>query len=219
MSWLAALTVMPSAWGAPGGETPAHPMTDEVDLHSLLSRPAAKLRMAQVLQGQFRHSRHLREIPQPLVALGEFTFVRDLGVYWHTRQPFDSVIVLTNAGLAQSDDGGPVQRISADEQPAVRLITSIFMALFTLDTRTLGRHFHISGAVNDRNRWFIGLKPRADGIAGAFSQATVAGADEVEQIVLTDAQGDRTVIDLTGIRYSSDVPGAEVRALFAPPRP
>ena len=38
-------------------------------------------------------------------------------------------------------------------------------------------------------------------------------------VVLTDARGDRTVIDLTGITYSSDPPGADVRALFALPRP
>jgi hypothetical protein len=93
------------------------------------------LRNAQVLTGMFQLSRHLSEIPKPLVAFGEFTFVRDLGGYWHTRQPFDSVVVLTSAGLAQSDEGGVVQRISADEQPGVRLITSI-LALFTLDTES-----------------------------------------------------------------------------------
>ncbi|HEU4780703.1 MAG TPA: outer membrane lipoprotein carrier protein LolA [Steroidobacteraceae bacterium] len=218
LPWLATLIVMPCA-PAPGSDPFAHPVTDEAQLRALLSRPAEKLRKAQVLEGQFRHSRHLREIPKPLVALGEFTFVRDLGVYWHTRQPFDSVVVLTGAGLAQSDDGGPVQRISADEQPAVRLITNIFMALFTLDTQSLSRDFDLFGGVVEGNRWIIGLKPRAKAIAGVFSQATVAGAGEVEQVVLTDAQGDRTLIDLTGIRYSSDLPGADVRALFALPRP
>ena len=147
--------------------------------------------------------------------------MRDLGVYWHTRQPFDSVVVLTGAGLAQSDEGGAVQRISADEQPAVRLITNIFMALFTLDTQSLARDFDLFGGVEDekKNRWIIGLKPRAKAIAGVFKEATVAGSDDVEQVVLTDAHGDRTVIDLTGITYSSDPPGADVRALFALPRP
>lgn len=198
----------------------AHPVTDESELRSRLSRPASKLRNAQVLTGQFRHSRHLREIPKPLIALGEFTVVRDLGVVWHTRQPFDSVVVLTGEGLAQSDDGGPVQWVAADGQPAVGLLRNIFLALFTLDTQTLVRDFHLSGVEDKQeNRWIIGLRPRAKAIAGVFSEATVAGADEVEQIVLTDARGDRTVIDLTGIRYSSDPPGADVRALFALPRP
>ena len=139
---------------------------------------------------------------------------------WHTRQPFDSVVVLTDAGLAQSDDGRPPQRISADGQPAVRLLKNIFMALFSLDTHRLAREFELFGVEDKKeNRWIIGLRPRARAIAGVFNEATVAGADDVEQIVLTDAHGDRTVIDLTGITYSSDPPGADVRALFALPRP
>jgi hypothetical protein len=213
--WLCTLLVM-YAPGAQAADPFAHPVTGEAELRSMLSRPASKLRSAQVLAGQFRHSRELREIRKPLIALGEFTFARDLGVFWHTRQPFDSVVVLTGAGLAQSDDGGPVQRISAEAQPAVRLLKNIFMALFTLDTQSLARDFHLFGVEDQKeNRWIIGLRPRAKTIAGVFREATVAGADEVEQIVLTDANGDRTVIDLTGITYSIDPPGADVRALFA----
>ena len=215
-----ALLVLTCASGALAADPFAHPVTGEAELRSMLSRPASKLRNTQVLKGQFRHSRQLREIPKPLIALGEFTFAGDLGVFWHTRQPFDSVVVLTGAGLAQSDDGGPVQRISADAQPAVRLLKNIFMALFTLDTKSLARDFDLFG-VEDRqeNRWIIGLKPRAKAIAGVFREATVAGAGDVEQIVLTDAHGDRTVIDLTDITYSNDPPGADVRALFALPPP
>jgi len=102
----------------------------------------------------------------------------------------------------------------------VLLLKNIFMALFTLDTQTLARDFDLFGVEDKQEkRWIIGLKPRAKTIAGVFSAATVAGADDVEQIVLTDARGDRTVIDLTGISYSSDAPGADVRAQFALPRP
>jgi hypothetical protein len=221
MLCLSVLFAMPAASGAPAADPFAHPLTSEASLRSLLSRPAGKLHDAQVLTGKFQHTRHLSERPRPLVALGEFTFGRELGVYWHTQQPFDSVVVLTGAGLAQSDEGGAVQRISADAQPGVRLITNIFMALFTLDTRSLARDFDLFGVVEDEeaNRWIIGLRPRAKAIAGVFKEATVAGADDVERVVLIDARGDRTVIDLTATTYSSDQPGAEVRALFALPRP
>ena len=222
-SWLHCAWValaLPCAYGAPAADPFAHSKIDEAQLRALLSRPAARLRDARVLTGKFTHSRQLREIPRPLVGLGEFTFVRQLGVYWHTRDPFDSVVVLTAAGIAQSDDGGPVQRISADEQPAVRLITRIFMALLTLDTQSLARDFDLFGVEGEeKGRWIIGLKPRAKAIAGVFKEAIVTGSDDVQQVVLTDARGDRTVIDLTGITYSSDPPGADLRALFALPRP
>jgi outer membrane lipoprotein carrier protein LolA len=207
-----------TSFGAPPTDPFAHPVTDEAQLRSALSRPAAKLLKAQVLKGEFTHSRYLREIPRPLVATGEFTFVRDLGVYWHTRQPFDSIVVLTGEGLVQVDEGGPAQRIAASGQPAVRLISKIFMALFTLDVASLRHDFDLY--VGEREgRWTLGLKPRTKAIEAVFSQATVSGAEHVEQVVLTDAQGDRTVIDLANITYSSEPPGADERALFAPARP
>jgi len=217
LAWWTSL-LLPCAFGAPAADPFAHPVTDQAQLRAALSRPAAKLQKAQVLEGEFQHSRHLREIPRPLIATGGFTFVRDLGVYWHTRVPFDSVVMLTSAGLTQSDEGGAPQRISASEQPAVRLIANIFMSLFTLDTRSLGRDFDLYGGPQG-DRWIIGLRPRNKAIAGVFREATVSGAEDVEQVVLIDAQGDRTVIDLRAITYSSEAPGANVRSLFAPAKP
>lgn len=213
-----ALLLINTSFGAPPNDPFAHPVTDEAQLRTALSRPAAKLLKAQVLRGKFTHSRHLREIPRPLVGTGEFIFVRSLGVYWHTREPFDSIVVLTREGMVQSDEGGPAQRIAAGEQPAVRLVANIFMALFTLDVASLRRDFDLYGGKQE-DRWIIGLKPRTRAIAGVFSQATVTGAEDVEQVVLTDAQGDRTVIDLSNISYSSEPPGDDVRTLFATPRP
>jgi hypothetical protein len=220
LAWLAVLPWPLHVAAKPGVDPFAKRVTDEKQLRALLSRPAARLGESRVLEGKFRQSRHLREIPKPLVALGDFSFVRDLGIRWHTLQPFDSVVVLTAAGLAQSDDGGAVQRISADEQPAIRLITKIFTALFTLDTPSLARDFDLyTSADATATRWVIGLRPRAKAVAGVFREATIAGGDDVEQVVLTDAQGDRTVIDLSGINYSNEPPGAGLRALFALPRP
>jgi hypothetical protein len=47
-----------------------------------------------------------------------------------------------------------------------------------------------------------------------FKQATITGGKDVEQVVLVDAQGDRTVIDLKGTQYSSAAPSAAITALF-----
>ena len=56
-------------------------------------------------------------------------------------------------------------------------------------------------------------------IANVFVQATVSGVADVEQVTLTDAHGDRTIIDLTQIQYSNAPPAAATRALFAPAKP
>jgi hypothetical protein len=67
-----------------------HPQSAEQLLKGPLAQPAAALRGAQVMRGKFVYKKYLREIPQPLISRGDFVFVRELGINWHTREPFDS---------------------------------------------------------------------------------------------------------------------------------
>jgi hypothetical protein len=190
-----------------------HPTTGNALLSTTLAVPAGNLSNAKVLTGRFVHQKHLTEVPKPLVATGEFTYARNLGVYWHTQQPFDSVFVLTQKGIVQRDEGAETLRLSAQEQPAVRVIADIFLALFTLDVTSLSASFDLYGK-SQGERWIVGLKPKSATIGSVFTQATITGAKDVEQVVLLDAHGDRTVIELTDIRYSPDDPGPDVQALF-----
>jgi hypothetical protein len=190
-----------------------HPTTGTALLNTALAAPARNLANAKVLTGQFVHQKHLAEVPQPLIANGEFAYARGLGVYWHTQQPFDSVFVLTQDGIVQRDEGAETIRLSAHDQPAVRVIADIFLALFTLDVTSLSSSFDLFGK-SQGERWIVGLRPKSAAIGSVFKQATITGAKDVEQVVLVDAHGDRTVIDLKGTRYSDAAPGAAVIALF-----
>lgn len=190
-----------------------HPTTGSALLTTTLAVPARNLANAKVLTGRFVHNKHLSEVPQPLVAHGEFTYARSLGVYWHTKQPFDSVFVLTQRGIVQRDEGAETIRLSAQDQPAVRVIADIFLALFTLDVSSLSSSFDLFGK-SQGERWIVGLKPKSATIGSVFTQATITGAKDVEQVVLLDAHGDRTVIELADIRYSPAEPGRDVQALF-----
>ncbi len=191
-----------------------HPTTGSALLSTTLAAPARNLANAKVLTGRFVHHKHLAEVPQPLTARGEFTYARDLGVYWHTTEPFDSVFLLTQRGIVQRDEGAETLRMSADEQPAVRVIADIFLALFTLDVSSLSATFDLFGK-SEGARWIVGLRPKAAAIGSVFKQATITGAQDVEQVVLVDAHGDRTVIELKNVRYSDAAPSPEVQALFA----
>lgn len=190
-----------------------HPTTGKALLNSTLALPARNLADAKVLTGQFVHRKYLAEIPQPLTATGEFTYGRSLGVYWHTIQPFDSVFLLTQEGIVQRDEGTETVRLSAQEQPAVRVIADIFLALFTLDVTSLSSSFDLFGK-SQGDRWIVGLRPKTATIGSVFKQATITGSKDVEQVVLVDAHDDRTVIDLKSIQYSSSAPDAATSALF-----
>jgi len=211
------LTVVAQMAAAAPPEVFQHPTDGKTLLTTVLVEPSKHLADSQVLQGRFTHSKHLSEIPQPLTATGEFTFARDLGVYWHTQQPFDSVFVLTQQGMVQRDEGAETLRLSADEQPAVRVIANIFLALFTLDVATLNASFDLYGqppSASSKSQWVVGLKPKSGAVANVFQQALISGGKDVQQVVLTDKHGDRTVIDLQNIVHRSAAPDAQTRALF-----
>jgi hypothetical protein len=190
-----------------------HPTTGSALLETTLAVPARNLGNAKVLNGRFIHRKHLAEVPQPLLANGEFTYARGLGVYWHTQQPFDSVFILTQQGIVQRDEGAETVRMSAHDQPAVRVIADIFLALFTLDVSSLSSTFDLFGK-SQGERWILGLRPKSATIGSVFKQATITGAKDVEQVVLIDAHGDRTIIDLKDTQYSSAAPGPAVTSLF-----
>lgn len=195
----------------------AHPISGRQLLATILAEPSRALAKTQVLQGRFVHRKALSELPKPLVSTGEFLFARDLGVYWRTREPFDSAFVLTRQGVSQTDEGVETMRISVDQQPAVRVIGRIFFALFALDVDALSGGFDLFAAprVEPSNEtWTIGLKPKSGAVANVFIRATVSGRRDVEQVTLTDKHGDTTTIDLSAVEHSVAAPSAMVRALF-----
>lgn len=190
-----------------------HPAGGSALLGTTLAVPASHLANTKLLTGRFVHKKYLAEVPQPLIANGQFTYARGLGVHWHTRQPFDSVFVLTQRGIVQRDEGAETIRLSAQDQPAVRVIADVFLALFTLDVSSLSATFDLFGK-SQGERWIVGLRPKSATIGSVFKEATITGAKDVEQVVLIDAHGDRTLIELKDIQYSPAEPGADVRALF-----
>lgn len=193
-----------------------HPQTAEQLLKGPLARPAAALRDAKVMRGQFVYKKFLKEIPQPLISCGEFVFARELGIDWHTREPFDSDFVLTARGMTQRDDGKITLQMSAAEQPAVQVVAHIFLALLSLDMGSLQNSFALSGWQQGKpgsETWQVGLRPTVSAIASVFKEAVVSGTAQVETLVLRDANGDRTEISFSDVQYGNNITPAE-RALF-----
>lgn len=193
-----------------------HPQTADQLLKGPLSRPAAALRDAQVMRGKFIYKKFLKEIPQPLISRGDFLFARDLGIDWHTREPFDSDFVLTAKGMTQRDDGKVTLQMNASEQPAVQIVAQIFLSLLSLDVGSLQNSFALSGIQQGKpgsETWQVGLRPTVSAIAAVFKEAVVSGGAQVETLVLRDANGDRTEISFADVQYASSITPAE-RALI-----
>ena len=183
-------------------------------MRTLLAVPARELAQTRVLRGKFIHRKYLGDIPAPLESSGEFMFLRDRGLYWHTQTPFDSVFVLTPQGMSQTDEGGRALKLSSDQQPALRVAARIFMALFAVDLKALDGEFNLFG-IGTAGGWQLGLRPKNAALAQVFTEGIVSGGAHVRQVELRDAHGDRTVIELLDTQLLARAPTDQERGLLA----
>jgi hypothetical protein len=179
-----------------------------------LTRAATEpLASANAVRGKFSQQRFLAELAQPLASSGSFLFARNLGIDWHTKQPFDSQLVLSERGILQRDEGGQSLRLDAAEQPGLAVVSRILLALFALDFATLSRDFELFGEPRGAG-WTLGLKPRAQALRGVFKLAVVSGGSVVERVFIEDGNGDRSLIELHEVLYGSTGPTPEERGRF-----
>jgi hypothetical protein len=203
---LLALGLCGSAGAAEDAPVFAHPLSPP-QMAALLGPAAKTLAAAAGLRGRFEQRKSLPDLPRPLLSTGEFLFARDLGVWWHTRTPFDSVFILTRSGARSRDEGGSETRVDAAQQPGVAVAARIFFALFALDFDTLARDFDTYGIVTGSSAaagWQVGLRPKQAALSAVFRQAVIDGAAHATRIELQDAHGDRTEILLPEVTVLSD---------------
>lgn len=178
-------------------------------LRVALAEPIRQLGRASSVRGRYQQLKHLDGFPQPLQSSGTFLFVRDLGVIWHTAEPFESEFVLDAAGVR---DAGMNHGASA--QPVLRMVSSVFVALFELDLDVLSAQFHLFSEPA-ANGWTLGLRPRDASVAAVADRIGVRGGAQIEHIELSDARGDRTEIRLSDVVADDAAASAADRARFA----
>ncbi|WP_020647750.1 outer membrane lipoprotein carrier protein LolA [Solimonas variicoloris] len=186
----------------------AHP-ADAATIRAALVPVTARLAAAQSISGPYQQKKYLRELPRPLLASGDFTFVRDHGITWRTTTPFASELVIQRDALVQRDANGQEVRIDAAQQPAVRMVARIFFAVFSLDFAELEQLFALS-LQQDGGGWQLGLQPKQ--ASGTIDAIIVSGRNDVERVRLLERGGDRTEIEFQDTRVSSSAaPAARAR--------
>lgn len=201
----------------PGAANAATVFDQRADAQSLsvaLAPVIKDLQSAQTLRGRYQQRKTMRELPRPLLADGSFLFVRDLGLVWRTETPFVSELIITRDALVHRDGGGASVRVGVEQQPAIRMVGSIFFAVFSLDFATLERLFRLSGGAQSGGGWAIGLQPLQN--AGSMRDIEVRGAAQVQRVILHETGGDVTEIELRDTVASTTPATAAERALFLP---
>jgi hypothetical protein len=183
------------------------------DVTRALGDATRALQKAQTLRGNYTQSKTLQGVPKPLLAEGTFLFVRDRGIAWRTEKPFESELVITDSDIIQREGGRVSMRLSASQQPAVRVIAGIFASVFALDFAALEERFDLY-CRKTAGGWELGLRPRGD--SGALRQIVVSGRAQVERVRVADTHGDETDIRLRDTVVSAQAPAADELGRFTP---
>lgn len=182
-------------------------------LKQIIAPAAGELAKTPVLRGTFVQRKYLGGIPKPLKSSGSYVISREQGIWWHTQLPFDSEFILTQNSMAQLDGGKVATRLTAEQQPGLRVVGDVFFSIFALDPSALAGNFELFGQRGERDAWTMGLRPKASALRNVMSETVITGAIRVDKVELWDSHGDRTEITLTS---SSDVAPltAQEAALF-----
>jgi outer membrane lipoprotein-sorting protein len=184
--------------GAPTWSAPASDVT--------LVRERVKI--AAVLKGEFEQTKTLKGFRNPLVSRGEFLVARGQGVWWHTQQPFETTLVVTQTRLfTRNADGSASDLVDAQAEPGARQVNELVFALLAADLDALAAKFTLVAQPVGAAGWTLVLTPRDANLAKFLVRATLSGERDVQTVRIEEARGDATLI-----RFSHQVPAAALAA-------
>ena len=165
---------------------PAHAHTAP----DLLTEVSKRLANPPVLRGEFEQTKTLKGFKRPLVSKGTFVMVRDRGVQWVTAQPFASTLVVTRERLVTLGEAGIQQQIDTRQEPGLRAVNEMLMALLAGDVKALSARFKSEGALQGAQGWKLVLTPREAALAGFIARIELEGDRHVMLVDLKEASGD-----------------------------
>jgi outer membrane lipoprotein-sorting protein len=167
-----------------------------------------RLKTAPVLKGEFEQTKTLKGFRNPLVSRGEFLVARGQGVWWHTRQPFETTLVVTRTRLfTRNADGSASNLVDAQAEPGLQQVNSLIFSLLAADPEALADKFAVDAQPVGADGWTLVLTPRDANLAKFLVRATLAGTRDVQTVRIDEARG-----DATQIRFSHQVPSAALTA-------
>jgi len=167
-----------------------------------------RLQTSPVLKGDFEQAKTLKGFKNPLVSRGEFLVARGQGVWWHTRQPFESTLVVTRTRLfTRNADGSASNLMDAQAEPGLQQVNALIFSLLAADPEALADKFEVTAQAVGADGWSLVLVPRDPNLARFLVRATLAGARDVQSVRIDEARG-----DATQIRFSHQVPSTALTA-------
>lgn len=146
------------------------------------------------VRAKFTQERQIKNIRAPLISTGSMLLSQEKGLWWQQREPFVTTLILRDNEMIQRMNGQPDQTITAENNPQMFQFNALMRALIKADKTVLENHFTTTFTDKGQGKWQLHLVPVTTPLDKLFSEISLSGSQVIEQVVLTDKQGDATTI-------------------------
>lgn len=166
----------------------AIPVTD-AELQPLLREPFVK--------ASFIKARQLKVLSRPFVTSGVLLFAPGKGVVWHTTRPVEDIVLINEAGIRNVGERQDVLAKSMSQNPVMKSVARLFIALFSLDLDRIRQEFEIVSARHDASGMRYRLRTKDATLSSIIEEITLRGQNRVNEIVISEKSGDSTTINIS----------------------
>lgn len=154
-----------------------------------------QLQQPQNVQGHFTQLRYLKSLAKPITTSGQFALVKSKGLLWQMEKPFATQLKVTPSGIQQWNGSRWVSSQKFGQSDQIKL----FLGLLSGDISALSEQFDIAVS-GEKTQWQLTLTPKTLLMKQIFTQIQLKGDALVQEIELSETQGDRTQIQFSSLK-------------------
>jgi outer membrane lipoprotein-sorting protein len=161
----------------------------------------SSIRQIKTLDANYIQNKRLEILNRQLKSEGRFIYVRDSGLLWHLKSPFELVTVIKRKEFYQLDDNFDRMADQANSDRIAPVLGQIF-SIFSGDLEPLKKKFHLYGAKNEKE-WTIRLVPIDEITKTILKDIVIKGNRFIETVIINNQNGDNTSIYFSEIKENS----------------
>ena len=164
----------------------------------LLDQIKTLINSPQIIRGNFTQTRILMGISKKLTSDGFFLIDKSKGIVWVTERPIYQALKVTDIGISIGNKTNTLMKIDSLNQPSVKYINELMLAMFSGDMNSLERVFNYSGELTAKG-WVLELTQKNSSSA-IFKKVVINGNSTVSHITFYTKEGDITDINFTNVK-------------------
>ena len=168
---------------------------------SLINQIQGLATVSPTVRGKFSQTKVLSGVSKKLNSEGFFIVDRNQGVLWVTEKPIYQTLKVSTAGIRISNKAGVLMNLDARNEPSIKYISELVLAIFSGDMVALEKLFNYSGDFTSKG-WSLDLTPK-NSSSVPFKKISISGDKAIGSITFISKEGDLTEISFVDVLPAS----------------